>query len=184
MLRCTIIGNGRKLVYIKTPAPLWSSWIFLHFLFVTKTQLQVFSPALTCLVTERRRELEPKPRFLHNPWGRLQRMYLLLLEWSGERERERERWREREIHGPIPGRQCPKASCYSHSGNVSAFNGIVNRNAFPRGSEEDWHCCSDCYTPNSEVSHINIPILPQSHCLHTHTHTSACIYTHTRNLHL
>lgn len=44
---------------------------------------------------------------------------------------------ESEIHGLIPGRQCLRASCYSHSGNVSAFNGIVNRNAFPRGSGED-----------------------------------------------
>ena len=82
---------------------------------------------------------------------------------------------EREIHSLIPGRQCPKASCYSHGGNVSAFNGIVNRNAFPRGSEEDWHCCSDCYTPNRGVSHINIPILSQLQRL---THLCICVSTH------
>lgn len=82
------------------------------------------SPALTCLITEQ--ELEPKPRFLHNPRGTLRRIYLLLL----EREKG-------EIHGLTPGRQCPGASCYSRSGNVSAFNGIVNRNVSPRGSEED-----------------------------------------------
>lgn len=84
---------------------------------------------------------------------------------------------ESEIHGLIPGRQCPKATCYSHRGNVSAFNGLVNRNGSPRGSEEDWHCCSDCYTPNNGGSRINIPILSQSQCQHTstfvHTHTHA-----------
>lgn len=31
-----------------------------------------------------RRELEPKPRFLHNPRGTLQRVYLLLLEHRGK----------------------------------------------------------------------------------------------------
>lgn len=77
-----------------------------------------------------------------------------------------------EIHGLIPGRQCPKASCYSQSRNVSAFNGIVNRNAFPTGSEKDWHCCSDCYAPNSRVSHINILVLSL-------THLCVCVYLHT-----
>lgn len=151
ILWCTIIGHDRKLVYKeKKNTPHWSSWIFLHLFFVTQTQLQVFLHSCASLQNI---QLEPKPRFLHNPRGMLHRPYLLLLEHAGSK-----------IHGLIAGRQCLKASCNSHSGNVSAFNGIVNRNAFPRGSEEDWHCCSDCYTPNSGVSHINIPILSHFQC--------------------
>lgn len=82
-------------------------------------------------------------------------------------------WAEGGIHSLIPGRQCPKASCYSRSGNVSAFNGIVNRNAFPRGSEEDWHCCSDCNTQTAG-SHTLTYKSYHSTSAHTPLHVCRC----------
>ncbi|MEQ2266768.1 hypothetical protein XENORESO_017922 [Xenotaenia resolanae] len=42
---------------------------------------------------------------------------------------------------PYSWQKIQKMRRYSPCGNVSAFNGIVNRNAFPRGPEQDWHYC-------------------------------------------
>lgn len=145
-LRCTIIGK-RQEACVQKQKTLFSLIIiiFQRWLFVSRRRLQLFllSRVLWAWTKNQGFYTIPEARCREYTYYRS----------SSERESG--------IHGLIPGRQCPKASCYSHSGNVSAFNGIVNRNAFPRGSEEDWHCCSDCYTPNSEVSHINIPILSQ-----------------------
>lgn len=55
----------------------------LHLLFVTKTQLQIFSCTHVSYYRTRH-EPEPKPRFLHSPRGMLQRIYLLLLEQRGK----------------------------------------------------------------------------------------------------
>lgn len=46
-----------------------------------------------------------------------------------------------------------KARCCSRCENLSAFNGIVNRNVFPRGPEQNWHCCCWLLTLQTVGSH-------------------------------
>lgn len=138
----------RQEAYVQKKTPLVN---FPAFLVCHKDTVAVF-PALTCLITEQDISLNPNQGFytIHRACCREYTYYCSSTEGNSR---------------PYSWQTMPESySCYSHSGNVSAFNGIVNRNAFPRGSEEDWHCCSDCNTLNSWVSHINIAILSQFQC--------------------
>lgn len=123
-------------------------------------------PALTCPITEQDMSVNPNQGFytIHEAYCREYTYYC----WSTEGNSRPYSWQT-------------EASCYSHSGNVSAFNGIVNRHAFPRGYED------------LRIDTVVLTVTLQTAGSHTLTYqsyhspsanTSTCTYTDMPTLHL